>query len=54
MAAVEGEGEQGMLVFTAHGTTDTGHLRSHNEDCFSIDESNQIFIVADGMGGHNK
>lgn len=27
-------------------------VRTHNEDCFHIDPALQIFVVADGMGGH--
>src|SRR5687767_10668577 len=32
--------------------TDVGMKRSHNEDYFSLIEDEQLFIVADGMGGH--
>ncbi len=34
------------------GITDVGRIRENNEDCFSILEGKNIFIVADGMGGH--
>ncbi|HEX4954395.1 MAG TPA: Stp1/IreP family PP2C-type Ser/Thr phosphatase [Thermoanaerobaculia bacterium] len=27
--------------------------RAHNEDCFEIDTGRQLFVVADGMGGHS-
>ncbi|MBN1621482.1 MAG: Stp1/IreP family PP2C-type Ser/Thr phosphatase [Endomicrobiales bacterium] len=33
--------------------TDIGTVRSNNEDNFSADEELGLFIVADGMGGHN-
>ena len=32
--------------------TDVGMKRNHNEDYFSLIEDEQLFIVADGMGGH--
>ncbi|MCP4448964.1 MAG: Stp1/IreP family PP2C-type Ser/Thr phosphatase [Myxococcales bacterium] len=32
--------------------TDIGMKRTHNEDYFSLIEDEQLFIVADGMGGH--
>jgi protein phosphatase len=32
--------------------TDVGMKRTHNEDYFSLIEAEQLFIVADGMGGH--
>ena len=32
--------------------TDVGMKRTHNEDYFSLLEDDQLFLVADGMGGH--
>jgi protein phosphatase len=40
-------------VLRAYGLTDKGHVRPTNEDCFGIDDSLGLCIVADGMGGHN-
>ncbi len=34
------------------GATDVGRRRKNNEDYFGIFESHQLFVVADGMGGH--
>lgn len=40
-----------------YGATDTGKIRPHNEDAFfpapQSNRDQQLFIVADGMGGHN-
>ncbi len=40
------------MKLSAYGKTDTGLLRSNNEDSFFVDEQLGLFIVADGMGGH--
>jgi serine/threonine protein phosphatase PrpC len=37
----------------AYGVSDKGRNRPTNEDCFGIDESRRLIVVADGMGGHN-
>jgi serine/threonine protein phosphatase PrpC len=42
-----------MLRIEAFGSTDVGLLRNLNEDCFRINEHDHIYVVADGMGGHN-
>ena len=42
-----------MLRVRACGLSDVGVIRSHNEDCFEIDPEHQVFVVADGMGGHS-
>lgn len=39
-------------LFNSFGQTDTGRARKHNEDCFSIEPLLNLFLVADGMGGH--
>ena len=36
----------------AAGITDVGLQRDHNEDSFAILKEHELFIVADGMGGH--
>lgn len=35
------------------GRTDTGRVRANNEDSFAIISDLNMFLVADGMGGHN-
>lgn len=44
-------GASGLKAISA-GLTDVGRKRNHNEDSFLIDEDLQLFVVADGMGGH--
>jgi PPM family protein phosphatase len=40
-------------VAFAFGLTDKGRIRKTNEDVFLCDQELQLFLVADGMGGHN-
>lgn len=40
-----------MKVASA-GLTDVGRKRNHNEDSYLIDDEIQLYVVADGMGGH--
>ena len=39
-------------MICSHGFTDTGSLRSDNQDRFLIDEELGFYVIADGMGGH--
>jgi serine/threonine protein phosphatase PrpC len=41
------------LFESVHGTTDVGMDRENNEDYFLVNLPKNLFIVADGMGGHN-
>jgi serine/threonine protein phosphatase PrpC len=45
-------GPERQTAIKAAGLTNTGKVRSHNEDAFSISEDLGLFIVSDGMGGH--
>lgn len=41
------------MQISCYGNTDTGLVRDHNEDAFYISEIEPLYVVADGMGGHN-
>ncbi len=41
-----------MVVIESAGITDVGRKRPHNEDSLFIDEDQDLYVVADGMGGH--
>ena len=44
-------GSQAFII-SAHGVSDVGMRRDHNEDSFLVDLDLGLLIVADGMGGH--
>jgi PPM family protein phosphatase len=46
-------GAEGVVL--QYGTTDKGLVRDHNEDVFSLSSfgSKALYVVADGMGGHD-
>lgn len=46
------EQRQQTLKLNFFGATDVGRRRKNNEDYFGIFEKDQLFVVADGMGGH--
>ncbi len=50
MAATEGDKPAESLAFWP--LTDVGRVRDHNEDSFLVDKKLNLFVVADGMGGH--
>jgi serine/threonine protein phosphatase PrpC len=41
-----------MSTVIAAGLTHVGRVRDHNEDSYCVNSELQVFIVADGMGGH--
>ena len=45
-------GTERKIRLSSFGLTDGGLKRPHNEDSIAVREDLQLFIVADGMGGH--
>jgi protein phosphatase len=41
------------MIATGFGLTDIGLKRKQNQDNFAIDDDLQVYVVADGMGGHH-
>lgn len=44
---------QALILLSAAGQTDRGQRRRKNEDSYAILDTQGLFIVADGMGGHS-
>ena len=40
-------------MISAYGTTDIGKKRQRNEDSMVVNRDIHLYVVADGMGGHN-
>ena len=40
------------MILSSCGKTHVGMKRSHNEDCLRIFRDENLYVVADGMGGH--
>lgn len=47
-----GESESECIEIRSAGLTDKGRVRDANEDAFFMDERAGLFIVSDGLGGH--
>lgn len=41
-----------MIIVESSGITDVGRKRKGNEDSLFLDDDMQLYVVADGMGGH--
>lgn len=41
-----------MLKIESYGMSNVGMKRSHNEDHYLMNDELQLYVVADGMGGH--
>ena len=42
------------MKLLAAGATNVGMKRTHNEDCLIQVPEENLFVVADGMGGHER
>jgi protein phosphatase len=41
-----------MVIIESSGITDIGRKRKNNEDYLFLDDDQRLYVVADGMGGH--
>jgi serine/threonine protein phosphatase PrpC len=41
-----------MFQIISAGLSDIGRKRRSNQDCFLLDDQHRLYLVADGMGGH--
>lgn len=52
MSKPAGQTAETQIKVASAGLTDVGRKRNHNEDSYLIDDELQLYVVADGMGGH--
>ncbi len=41
-----------MVMIDSAGLSDVGRKRRENQDCFCVEDKLNLYVVADGMGGH--
>lgn len=41
-----------MVKIDSAGLSDVGRKRQQNQDCFCVEDNLNLYVVADGMGGH--
>ena len=42
----------GLITITSAGLSDIGKIRQSNQDLYLLDTTHHLYVVADGMGGH--
>ncbi len=53
VGAGDATGDHPYFLVSATAQTDTGMRRKQNEDSLLVNREENLFVVADGMGGHN-